>query len=74
MPANDLLEIPPVRRLRYLRQLAADARQEARESDNNTVRNRYSTMAELWDRLADDTEKRLADTKVWVVDRARGTA
>jgi hypothetical protein len=54
---TDFSRLPPLDRAKRYRQLAEDARREANAAQDD-ARQSYRVIADQWDRLADDIEKR----------------
>jgi len=54
---TDFSQLPPLERAKRYRQLAEEARREASNAQGE-ARQSYCVIAEQWDRLAADVEKR----------------
>jgi len=57
---DEYLQLPPSARAKRYRSLAGDARRAAEKIDGE-VRGSYLMLADQWDRLALEAEKRAAD-------------
>jgi len=57
MRMSEYWQLPPQMRAKRYRELAEDARREAAIATGDT-RNSYRSIAEQWDKLAEDLEKR----------------
>ena len=57
---DENLQLPPLARAKRYRSLAGDARRAA-ENIDGAVRGSYLMLADQWDRLALEAEKRAAD-------------
>ena len=58
---SEYWQLPPPMRAKRYRELADDARREATNATGNT-RDSYQAIAEQWDKLAEDLEKRAKKT------------
>jgi hypothetical protein len=61
-------ELPPRERAKRYRALAEDARTEAARATAQKVRESYIIIAERWEDMALDLERRLARGTNWEVD------
>ncbi|HYM18560.1 MAG TPA: hypothetical protein VEU06_08360 [Micropepsaceae bacterium] len=58
---SEYWQLPPQMRAKRYRELADDARREAANARGDT-RDSYQAIAEQWDKLAEDLEKRAKKT------------
>jgi hypothetical protein len=62
-------QLSPITHIRLLHELAADARKDAEAATDNAARESYIVVAEHWEKLAAEAERRLSSE---LADRITG--
>ena len=66
--ADEYTHLPPRERATKYRELASDAREQAELLSDGKLRESYLFIAERWDDMAADIDRRLAHGSEWGVD------
>ncbi|HYM18029.1 MAG TPA: hypothetical protein VEU06_05650 [Micropepsaceae bacterium] len=68
MESEEYSQLPPRERATKYRELASDAGQQAELVSDRKLRESYLIIAERWDDMAADIDRRLARGQAWEVD------
>jgi|GraSoi_2013_40cm_1033754.scaffolds.fasta_scaffold34310_2 hypothetical protein len=68
MTIGEFSELPLMERIQKYRAMALRARKEAERASSKVARKSYALIADHWDALAVDAEKKLESGKNWLLE------
>ena len=68
MSFGEFSDLPLLERIQKYRAMAGDARKQAEATSSQTARRSYVVIAEHWEALAADAERKLGARKAWLLE------